>query len=168
MENSIVQTAVTKKIAVSIIINVLHHFLIIKLQILIKWFIVALAKSVNFLKSQPADTPHSAKYTNEGYVIFNEKGTVGKLCTENLNATLPETELDTVLQTTAGSLCSLLTYKWVWINFWDALRKKKPEKKKTFVKRRSSGVFSCLKSILKYPQDLLLSKNASAETHKSI
>lgn len=71
---------------------------------------MALAKSVSLMRSQPIDTPHAAKYTGEGYVIFNEKGTVGKLCTENLNATLPGTEMETVLRTAAGSLCSLLTY----------------------------------------------------------
>ncbi|XP_008545469.1 atrial natriuretic peptide-converting enzyme isoform X1 [Microplitis demolitor] len=69
-----------------------------------------LAQSVSSVKNQPIDTPLSAKYTHEGYVIFNEKGTVGKLCIENLNATLPQTEMDTVLQTAAASLCTLLTY----------------------------------------------------------
>lgn len=72
--------------------------------------IVSLAKSVNAMKSQITETPLSSKYTQEGYVVFNEKGTAGKLCTENLNATLPETELDTVLRTSASSLCNLLTF----------------------------------------------------------
>ncbi|KAG7188563.1 hypothetical protein KM043_008195 [Ampulex compressa] len=71
---------------------------------------LSLAPSIRSVKSQPWDTPHAAKYTSEGYVVFNEKGTVGKLCTENLNATLPETEMENVLQTAASSLCSLLTY----------------------------------------------------------
>lgn len=73
-------------------------------------FSVFLAQSVSSVKNQPIDTPLSMKYTHEGYVIFNEKGTVGKLCIENLNATLPQTEMDTVLQTAAASLCTLLTY----------------------------------------------------------
>ncbi|XP_043270297.1 atrial natriuretic peptide-converting enzyme-like [Venturia canescens] len=71
---------------------------------------LSLAKSVNSMKSQLTETPLSSKYTREGYVVFNEKGTVGKLCTENLNATLPETEMDNVLRSSASSLCNLLTY----------------------------------------------------------
>ncbi|KYN18703.1 Atrial natriuretic peptide-converting enzyme [Trachymyrmex cornetzi] len=69
-----------------------------------------LASSVHELRSQSWSTPHVAKYNKEGYVVFNEKGTIGKLCTANLNATLPETEMDNVLQTAASSLCTLLTY----------------------------------------------------------
>ncbi|KYQ55121.1 Atrial natriuretic peptide-converting enzyme [Trachymyrmex zeteki] len=69
-----------------------------------------LASSVQELRSQSWSTPHVAKYNKEGYVVFNEKGTIGKLCTANLNATLPETEMDNVLQTAASSLCTLLTY----------------------------------------------------------
>ncbi|XP_071563506.1 atrial natriuretic peptide-converting enzyme isoform X2 [Temnothorax nylanderi] len=69
-----------------------------------------LAPSVHELRSQSWSTPHVAKYNKEGYVVFNEKGTIGKLCTANLNATLPETEMDNVLQTAASSLCTLLTY----------------------------------------------------------
>jgi len=71
---------------------------------------VSLAPSVQTLRSQSWSTPHAAKYNKEGYVVFNEKGTVGKLCTANLNATLPDTEMDNVLQTAASSLCTLLTY----------------------------------------------------------
>ncbi|XP_035736419.1 atrial natriuretic peptide-converting enzyme-like isoform X1 [Vespa mandarinia] len=71
---------------------------------------LSLAQSIRAVKSQPWDTPHAAKYNNEGYVVFNEKGTIGKLCTENLNATMPATEMETVLQTVANSLCTLLTY----------------------------------------------------------
>lgn len=62
------------------------------------------------MKSQPIDTPLAPSYKNEGYVVFNEKGMVGKLCIENLNATLPKKEMDNVLQTAAGSLCTLLSY----------------------------------------------------------
>lgn len=71
---------------------------------------VSLAPSIRSVKSQPSDTPFAAKYNSEGYVVFNEKGAIGKLCTANLNATLPGTEMETVLQTAASSLCSLLTY----------------------------------------------------------
>ncbi|KYM94557.1 Atrial natriuretic peptide-converting enzyme [Cyphomyrmex costatus] len=69
-----------------------------------------LASSVQELRSQTWSTPHITKYSKEGYVVFNEKGIIGKLCTANLNATLPETEMDNVLQTAASSLCTLLTY----------------------------------------------------------
>ncbi|XP_066594436.1 atrial natriuretic peptide-converting enzyme [Prorops nasuta] len=71
---------------------------------------LSLAESVRSLKSQPWSTPHAAKYSGEGFVVFNEKGTIGKLCTENLNATLSGKEMETVLQTAATSLCNLLTY----------------------------------------------------------
>lgn len=71
---------------------------------------MSLAPSVRAAKAQPSDTPYAARYSSEGFVVFNEKGTIGKLCTANLNATLPGTEMETVLQTAAGSLCSLLTY----------------------------------------------------------
>ncbi|KAF7990432.1 hypothetical protein HCN44_000237 [Aphidius gifuensis] len=71
---------------------------------------LTLAKTISDMKSQPIDTPLAPSYKNEGYVVFNEKGTVGKLCIENLNATLPKKEMDSVLQTAAGSLCTLLSY----------------------------------------------------------
>ncbi|XP_011309564.1 atrial natriuretic peptide-converting enzyme [Fopius arisanus] len=74
---------------------------------------LSLATNLESLKSQTMSTVLPARYTSEGYVVFNEKGTVGKLCTENLNATLPATEMDTVLQTAAASLCSLLTFNGV-------------------------------------------------------
>ena len=71
---------------------------------------MTLAKSISAAKSLPQDTPHSARYNREGYVVFNEKGTIGKLCTENLNRSLPAKEVERVLQTAATSLCSLITY----------------------------------------------------------
>lgn len=75
---------------------------------------VSLAPSVQSLRSQSWSTPHAAKYNKEGYVVFNEKGTIGKLCTANLNVTLPETEINNVLQTAASSLCTLLTYGYIF------------------------------------------------------
>lgn len=71
---------------------------------------LTLAKSISTAKSLPQDTPHSARYNREGFVVFNEKGTIGKLCTENLNRSLPAKEMQMVLQTAATSLCSLLTF----------------------------------------------------------
>lgn len=71
---------------------------------------VTLAEDVNSARAQPLDTPHLTKYNREGYVIFNEKGTLGKLCTENLNTSLPGAEMETVLEAAAASLCSQLTF----------------------------------------------------------
>ncbi|XP_046467018.1 atrial natriuretic peptide-converting enzyme [Neodiprion pinetum] len=71
---------------------------------------LTLAPNLSSLRLMPADTPHYAQYNREGYVIFNEKGSIGKLCTENLNSTLPAPEMETVLQTAASSLCTLLSY----------------------------------------------------------
>ncbi|XP_011505070.1 PREDICTED: atrial natriuretic peptide-converting enzyme [Ceratosolen solmsi marchali] len=74
---------------------------------------LSLAPSLKFLKLQPSDSAHPSRYTDEGYVVFNEKGTVGKICTDNLNNTLPDTEMQSVLQSTAQSLCSLMTFEGV-------------------------------------------------------
>lgn len=109
MERWTAPTAATKKIVVSIVRS-LRATISSALYVFILYRLVSLAPSIRAVKAQPADTPHAAKYNSEGYVMFNEKGTVGKLCTENLNATLPGTEIDDVLQTAASSLCSLLTY----------------------------------------------------------
>lgn len=56
-------------------------------------------------------TPHLQSYNSEGFVIFNEKGEVGKLCTENLNKSLTENKTLEVLNTVAVSLCKTLFYE---------------------------------------------------------
>ncbi|GLH06266.1 Serine protease nudel [Gryllus bimaculatus] len=61
-------------------------------------------------KTMPA-TPHQPYYFSEGYVVFNEKGQNGKLCTENLNSTVPEPNWESTLNTIASSMCSLLSYQ---------------------------------------------------------
>lgn len=62
------------------------------------------------VKTSPA-TPHHSQYYSEGYVVFNEKGQFGKICTENLNATVPEPNREATLNTIATSLCSTLSYE---------------------------------------------------------
>ncbi|OXU25522.1 hypothetical protein TSAR_016581 [Trichomalopsis sarcophagae] len=74
---------------------------------------LSLAPSIKSLKLRPTDSAQPSSYTAEGYVVFNEKGTHGKICTENLNNTLPDTEMQSVLQSTANSLCTLLTFEGV-------------------------------------------------------
>ena len=74
-----------------------------------KILLVTLARNLNSIKLQLMDTPHLTRSSNEGYVIFNEKGTMGKVCMENLNKTLPDRELETVVEAAAASLCSTLT-----------------------------------------------------------
>ncbi|XP_034239987.1 atrial natriuretic peptide-converting enzyme [Thrips palmi] len=51
------------------------------------------------------------RYHAEGYVVFNEKGETGKLCTENLNATVPAPNREATLSTIATSLCAALSYQ---------------------------------------------------------
>jgi hypothetical protein len=71
---------------------------------------VTVAPSLLSVKTSPA-TPHHSQYYSEGYVIFNEKGQVGKICTENLNTTVPEPNREGTLNTIAASLCGVLSYK---------------------------------------------------------
>nr|XP_018912555.1 PREDICTED: atrial natriuretic peptide-converting enzyme-like isoform X2 [Bemisia tabaci] len=59
----------------------------------------------NLRSAQPA------LYHSEGYVIFNERGLMGKICTANLNATIPPQDVDSTLHTIAASLCHTLSYK---------------------------------------------------------
>ncbi|XP_030768366.1 atrial natriuretic peptide-converting enzyme [Sitophilus oryzae] len=56
-------------------------------------------------------TPHHIKYQENGYVTFNEKGTTGRLCTENLNRTLSQNKTEEVLRTVSVSLCRSLSYQ---------------------------------------------------------
>lgn len=60
-------------------------------------------------------TPHLPRYHSEGFVIFNEKGEVGKLCTENLNQTIFENNTAEILHNVASSLCKSLSYQYVKI-----------------------------------------------------
>ncbi|CAH1156249.1 unnamed protein product [Phaedon cochleariae] len=71
---------------------------------------LSLASSVHSLKKVEVVTPHQSRYTSEGFVIFNEKGEIGKLCTENINRSLPANQTLAVLQAVANSLCKTLGY----------------------------------------------------------
>nr|CAH7757069.1 unnamed protein product [Callosobruchus chinensis] len=72
---------------------------------------LSLASSVETIKKTEVITPHATKYNSEGFVIFNEKGEVGKLCTENINRSLPANQTIAVLHSVASSLCKTLTYQ---------------------------------------------------------
>ncbi|KAK4875624.1 hypothetical protein RN001_012046 [Aquatica leii] len=69
-----------------------------------------IAPSISHITSTPIVSPHLLRYYSSGFVIFNEKGEVGKLCTENLNLTLPFNKTNEILQTAAKSLCKTLSY----------------------------------------------------------
>ncbi|KAK9694292.1 SEA domain [Popillia japonica] len=70
-----------------------------------------LAPSVKNLTRNWLVSPHLTRYHSNGFVIFNEKGDIGKLCTENLNRSLSPNKTMLVLQTVAASLCRTLSYK---------------------------------------------------------
>ena len=72
---------------------------------------MAVAPSLASVAQTLPATPHHSQYFSEGYVIFNEKGDVGKICTENLNTTVPEPNREATLNTIATSLCTVLSYK---------------------------------------------------------
>lgn len=72
---------------------------------------LSLAPSVDAIKRAENVTPHPSRYYAEGFVTFNEKGEVGKLCTENVNRSLPVNQSTAVLQAAAASLCKTLSYE---------------------------------------------------------
>ncbi|XP_058801065.1 atrial natriuretic peptide-converting enzyme [Phymastichus coffea] len=72
---------------------------------------LSLAPSLKWLKLQPSDSVYPSSYRSEGYAVFNEKGSLGKICTDNLNNTLANMEMQSVLQSTANSLCTILGYE---------------------------------------------------------
>ncbi|CAG9761004.1 unnamed protein product [Ceutorhynchus assimilis] len=72
---------------------------------------LTLLRSIKSSQNIQKISPHENTYSHEGFVIFNEKGEVGKLCVENLNKTLSENKTEEVLRTVAVSLCKSLTYE---------------------------------------------------------
>nr|XP_023018863.1 atrial natriuretic peptide-converting enzyme [Leptinotarsa decemlineata] len=72
---------------------------------------LSLAPSVDIIQKAEVVTPHLSRYNSEGFIIFNEKGEVGKLCTENINRSLPANQTFAVLHAVASSLCKTLTYE---------------------------------------------------------
>lgn len=73
-------------------------------------FAVSLAQSTTNVTKAMVVTPHLNKYNSEGFVVFNEKGEVGKLCTENLNNSILQNKSTEILHTVSASLCKSLTY----------------------------------------------------------
>nr|CAD7411060.1 unnamed protein product [Timema cristinae] len=73
---------------------------------------LSLAPSMSALTkgSLPA-TPHQPEFFSKGYVMFNERGHSGKVCTERLNRTVPEPNHETTLRDIASSLCTVLHYQ---------------------------------------------------------
>lgn len=72
---------------------------------------MSLAPSLKEAKSSRLSVPHMVEYFSEGFVIFNDKGEVGKLCTENVQRNLPSNQTFAVLKSVASSLCQTLTFK---------------------------------------------------------
>ncbi|KAJ8918592.1 hypothetical protein NQ315_013097 [Exocentrus adspersus] len=71
---------------------------------------LSLSPSVASTKKAETVTPHLARYSSEGFVVFNDRGEIGKLCTENINQSLPANQTVAVLHSIASSLCRSLTY----------------------------------------------------------
>uniref|UniRef100_A0A6P7FDN8 Atrial natriuretic peptide-converting enzyme n=1 Tax=Diabrotica virgifera virgifera TaxID=50390 RepID=A0A6P7FDN8_DIAVI len=72
---------------------------------------LSLAPTVESMKKADMVTPHPLRYYSEGFLTFNEKGEVGKLCTESINKSLPLNQSIAVLAAAATSLCKTLTYE---------------------------------------------------------
>ncbi|XP_066247689.1 atrial natriuretic peptide-converting enzyme [Euwallacea similis] len=72
---------------------------------------LTLLPSVKMLHNSQQVSPHEISYNSQGFVAFNERGEVGKLCTENLNRTLSENKTEEVLRTVSMSLCKSLKYQ---------------------------------------------------------
>lgn len=72
---------------------------------------LSLAPSLKAMKNAELVTPHPTRYFSEGFLIFNEKGEVGKLCTESINRSLPLNQSVAVLEAAAMSLCRTLSYE---------------------------------------------------------
>lgn len=84
---------------------------------------MSLAPSLDEAKKTRISTPHMMEYFSKGYVIFNDEGEIGKLCTENIYRNLPSNQTFAVLRSVASSLCQSLTYKLVFC--FEILRIKK-------------------------------------------
>lgn len=68
-------------------------------------FSVAITPMVSYLTNPEPILPHRSKYFSEGFAIFTEKGSTGKLCAEGM-------EKGTfVRKTVAESLCKALGYE---------------------------------------------------------
>jgi len=72
---------------------------------------VTLLPNIKLQQTTLKISPHEVSYHPEGFVTFNEKGEIGKMCTENLNKTLSENKTEEVLRTVAVSMCKALRYQ---------------------------------------------------------
>lgn len=50
-------------------------------------------------------------YSNTGFLLYSDSGEIARICTENLNYSLPTTRRDVVLQSLAVSTCSALNFE---------------------------------------------------------
>lgn len=72
---------------------------------------MSLTPSIDTTRKIEVVTPHLTHYHSEGFVTFNERSEIGKLCTENLNQTVANNQTTEVLHTVASSLCKTLLYR---------------------------------------------------------
>ncbi|KAG1688202.1 Suppressor of tumorigenicity 14 [Nymphon striatum] len=66
------------------------------------------------LSLSPSISSASVEYPlfhSEGYLIYNEAGFLGKICTDSLNNSLPTNRLDVVLRSLATTTCELLGFQ---------------------------------------------------------
>ncbi|XP_049952407.1 atrial natriuretic peptide-converting enzyme [Schistocerca serialis cubense] len=74
---------------------------------------LTVAPSLSVVETTLASTTHLSHYFSEGYLLLKEKGQTGKLCTENLNTTVPEPNRQATLNNIASSMCHRLSYQTV-------------------------------------------------------
>uniref|UniRef100_A0A0K8TH53 Atrial natriuretic peptide-converting enzyme n=2 Tax=Lygus hesperus TaxID=30085 RepID=A0A0K8TH53_LYGHE len=72
-----------------------------------------LSLSPDSQSSRKSKSVQSKLYYAEGNVVFTDKGETGKLCMENLNSTVPESDHNKTLHILASTLCRSLTYRGV-------------------------------------------------------
>ena len=72
-------------------------------------FSVAVAPSISGLPALL--TAHPGHTLESGHVIYNDKGSLGKLCLDNINETVTSENKTGVLFNVATSLCRTLNFK---------------------------------------------------------
>jgi hypothetical protein len=50
------------------------------------------------------------QYYPSGYLVFQAGGQAGKVCADHMNRTVPESEVDKVLDKLGQSMCKMLEY----------------------------------------------------------
>ena len=51
------------------------------------------------------------QYHDEGYLLYQHNGRAGKVCIEGLNKTVPEDQIEIVIERLANSTCRALEYR---------------------------------------------------------